>query len=274
MADHDDYCLDLVREFDKDRFLASLFAPRQYRAGLMALYAFDIEISRAADRLREPIAGEIRLQWWHDVVTGREHAAGSPVATALIQAMNVFHLPADDLVAALEGYRASLEADRPATIADIRSQAEATSGTVFQLASHLLNDGPLPAIGALARAAGRAFAITRSVAGQSAAARRNLAVPDATAKSARPGPDDAPSQASGAARELLSGAAADLAETREMLVQAPEKIWPAYLPLAVTRALLERISRRAHQPSEVVTLPHWRRQWIIWRAARNLPQAL
>lgn len=274
MADHDDYCFDLVREFDKDRFLASLFAPGRYRAGLMALYAFDVEISRAADRMREPFAGEIRLQWWHDVVTGREHAAGSPVATALIQAMDVFDLPADDLVVALDGHRSSVESDGPATIAEFRSRAEATAGAIFQFASHLLNDGPLPAIGPLARAAGRAFAIARAVAGQSAAARRTLAVPDVPAMSAGPGPGDAPSQASGVARELLSGAVADLAETRELLVQVPETIWPAYLPLAVTRALLVRIARRAYQPSEVVTLPHWRRQWIIWRAARNLPQAL
>ena len=37
----DRYCEDLVREADKDRFLASLFAPAERRPALLALYAFN-----------------------------------------------------------------------------------------------------------------------------------------------------------------------------------------------------------------------------------------
>lgn len=62
------HCRDLVRAEDKDRFLSSLFAPADKRADLMALYAFDIEVSRIRFLVSEPGLGEIRLQWWADSI--------------------------------------------------------------------------------------------------------------------------------------------------------------------------------------------------------------
>ena len=59
-----------MREADKDRFLATLFAPAKYRRALFALYAFNVEIARVRELAREPMPGEIRLQWWRDVFAG------------------------------------------------------------------------------------------------------------------------------------------------------------------------------------------------------------
>ena len=64
------HCEALVRAADRDRFLATLFAPRERRAALFALYAFNVEISRVREVVRYPVAGEIRLQWWSDVLAG------------------------------------------------------------------------------------------------------------------------------------------------------------------------------------------------------------
>jgi len=74
------YCEDQVRASDKDRFLATLFAPADKRGPLFALYAFNLEIAGVRDRVREPMAGEIRLQWWRDVLTGERvsEAAANP----------------------------------------------------------------------------------------------------------------------------------------------------------------------------------------------------
>ena len=41
-----DHCTALVREGDRDRYLATLFAPAEHRGALFALYAFNVEISR------------------------------------------------------------------------------------------------------------------------------------------------------------------------------------------------------------------------------------
>ena len=43
------HCEALVRAADRDRFLAALFAPRERRGALFALYAFNVEIARVRE---------------------------------------------------------------------------------------------------------------------------------------------------------------------------------------------------------------------------------
>src|SRR5580693_2470065 len=97
MQDAFAHCEALVRVADKDRFLAALFAPIEHRGALYALYAFNIEIARVREIIREPLAGEIRLQWWNDAIAG--NAAGdvqaNPVAAALLAAMARYRLPGE-----------------------------------------------------------------------------------------------------------------------------------------------------------------------------------
>ena len=76
MADDFDYCETLVREADKDRFVATLFAPAPRRRALHALYAFNVELARVRELAREPMPGEIRLQWWRDVLGGQRDRGG------------------------------------------------------------------------------------------------------------------------------------------------------------------------------------------------------
>ena len=53
----------LVREHDRDRYFATLFAPESARADLFALYAFNLELARVRDLVSDPLPGEVRLQW-------------------------------------------------------------------------------------------------------------------------------------------------------------------------------------------------------------------
>src|SRR3954470_9085740 len=95
MADAFDHCEALLREGDKDRFLASLFAPPKYRRALHALYAFNLEVARTRELAREPMPGEIRLQWWRDVLggVGRGEVDAHPVAAALRDVVVRYRLP-------------------------------------------------------------------------------------------------------------------------------------------------------------------------------------
>ena len=45
-------------------------------------------MTRVREAAREPLPGEIRLQWWTDVLSGerREEASANPVAAALLAA--------------------------------------------------------------------------------------------------------------------------------------------------------------------------------------------
>lgn len=70
-------CARIVQRGDPDRFLAAMAAPPAARRILFALYAFNIEVSRAPWITQEPMIAEMRLQWWRDAVG--EIARGVPV---------------------------------------------------------------------------------------------------------------------------------------------------------------------------------------------------
>jgi 15-cis-phytoene synthase len=95
MADAFDHCGELLREGDKDRFLATLFAPPKYRRALHALYAFNLEVARTRELAREPMPGEIRLQWWREVLSGigRGDVDAHPVAAAIRDVVVRYRLP-------------------------------------------------------------------------------------------------------------------------------------------------------------------------------------
>ena len=87
-----DHCLDLVREKQRNRYVALMFAPEAARAALSALYAFHGEIEAIRDVVKEPMAGELRLQWWRDAVGPDKPSLGSPVADALNATIQEFEL--------------------------------------------------------------------------------------------------------------------------------------------------------------------------------------
>lgn len=57
-------------EADRDRYLSVLYAPEDKRGALATLYAFNAEIARIRDLVHEPLPGEVRLQWWRDLING------------------------------------------------------------------------------------------------------------------------------------------------------------------------------------------------------------
>jgi phytoene synthase len=49
----------------------------------------------------------------------------------------------------------------------------------------------------------------------------------------------------------------------------PLAVTPALLPVALVGPTLTRMERNDHDPFEPVEIVPWRRQWLIWRAARQ-----
>ena len=96
-----DYCHDLVRAGDKDRYLTSLFTPDRLRPHLLALYAFNIEIARIRETVSEAALGEIRLHWWRDAIEGiyAGNSHGHPVIEALAPSIELAQLPSRPPVA-------------------------------------------------------------------------------------------------------------------------------------------------------------------------------
>jgi phytoene synthase len=274
MQDAFAYCAELVRQADRDRYVAALFAPAQHRGALQALYAFNVEIARVREAAREPLPGEIRLQWWTDVFNGerREEASANPVAAALLAAIERHRLATSAFVDFIGAHRFDLY-DEPMTgIADLETYAENTSSTLFALAAQILAGAGAGAEGA-AESAGIAEAITRLLQAFPVHTMRNqLYVPlelldrhevireEVFAGQSTPGLKDV-------LAELRRLARRHLAAVSERVAALPCEALPAFLPLALVRPSLDRLDRsEAFAPAELSAL---RRQWLIWRASRD-----
>jgi phytoene synthase len=79
------FCADLVRTHDFARYASTLFLPQVQRRALLSVYAFNVEISRVREQVSQPLPGEMRLQWWTDMVEGAGHGGveGNPVSTTI-----------------------------------------------------------------------------------------------------------------------------------------------------------------------------------------------
>jgi NADH dehydrogenase [ubiquinone] 1 alpha subcomplex assembly factor 6 len=137
------YCARLVRGNDRDRFLTALFAPADRRESLLALYAFNAEVARIREAVREPILGQVRLQWWHEALDSIY--AGSPpaheVAEALAGAVSAHRLTRALFDRILDAREFDLGSSPPDDLAALVSYAEATSGALNLLALEILDPG-------------------------------------------------------------------------------------------------------------------------------------
>lgn len=275
-ADANDHCENLVREADKDRFLATLFAPAEHRPALYALYAFNVEISRIRDVAREPMPGEIRLQWWREVVEGGrvEEAQAHPVASALRAATAHYHLPAQVLADFVEAHSFDLYDDPMPSLAHAEAYAVKTASALFGLAATVLQ-GQAFTDDTLARHAGIACAFAEQLRlFPHHAARRQLFVPLDVLQRHGVNPEDifAGQSSPGlkaALAEMRLHIRGHLASARELLATAPAAALPALLPLSLVRPSLQRMEARGYDPLAVTDVPQWRRQWALWRAARH-----
>jgi phytoene synthase len=267
----------LVHAGDKDRFLATLFAPQKYRRPLFALYAFNLEVARTRELAREAMPGEIRLQWWREVLggVGRGDADAHPVAAALRGVVVRFRLPPRVLAALIDARTFDLYDEPMASVADLERYAGQTSSMLIELAARILSDGRDPGIGALARHAGIAYAISGLLRALPIhAARGQLYLPadlmqryGAQAADALAG--NATTELRAVVAELRLRARQHLGQARELLDALPAAVAPALLPVALVRPALDRMERRGYRPFHPSAAPQWRRQWTLWRAARS-----
>jgi phytoene synthase len=270
-----DHCEALVRERDRDRerFLSALFAPASLRPHLFALYAFDLEIAHVPDAVREPMAGEIRLQWWREALGGErsEEAKAYPVAAALLETMWKFELPQDALAAVIDARQFDLIGAPMESIEALERYFDTTCGKPIALASLILASAWESA--EPARLAGRAIGYTRAL--RSLAhdvSRGRLLLPlDILAK-------HEVHTASVLGGESSDGLRAVLAELNEAArsnfdrlraIELPQGVLPAFLPAALCPAYLTKIARVTDPFRAPVQLSALRAQFMLWRAARR-----
>ena len=271
MQDAFAYCAELVRAADRDRFIAALFAPAAPRDALYALYAFNVEVARVRKVAREPMPGEIRLQWWSEVLRGERsgEAGANPVAAALLTTIGRHRLAASRLTDLIDARCFDLYDEPMVGIADLEAYAARTSSAVIGLAAQILDADAEAA----AKPAGMAYGMTALLrAFPLHAARQQLYVP--LEFLARYGVDrhdifagHSSAGLNAALAELRNLAGSHLVAAREPVMALPPETLPAFLPVALVRPSLDRLERCDAFASAELSV--WRRQWLIWRAARN-----
>jgi len=275
MPDAFAHCEALVRAVDRDRFLSALFAPAAYRPALFALYAFNIEIARVRETVRDPVVGEIRLQWWSDALVGaaRGDAEANPVVSALSATVDRFGLPTDMLQAVIAARRFDLYDDPMATLGELADYADGASGGLIRLAAQILADGEAIDVAEIGHHAGMAHAISGLLAALPAhAARGQIYIPQDILQRHGTGSADVSGRVAtpalvAALADLRGIAREHLAKGAELLDRVPAGSLPALLPVALVPAMLARSARA--DPFQPGALSPWRRQWLIWRASRR-----
>jgi 15-cis-phytoene synthase len=271
------HCAALVREADKDRYLANLLIPEPARTHAFALHAFNAEIAAVRDRAREPLAGEIRLQWWRDALSGK--AAGdaerNPVAAALIDTVERRRLPRAPLIALVDAHRFDVYDEGMPSIAALEEYLRTTSSTLFDLVARLLDD---PSSAAASEAAGIAHGLTGLLrAFPIHAVRGQIYLPaDLLEQTGTQPADVLTGTDTSALRAALSTmrdwASSRLSEAEHLLAAVSAAARPGYLPLALVPGYLSLMESPDFAPFRTpVELPQWRRQWTLWRAARREP---
>ena len=270
-------CEALLRRDDPDRWLASLFIAAEKRRHVHALYAFSLEIARVRERASEPMLGEIRFQWWREAIAGARdtEAAAHPVAAALIDTIARFELPRDVLFALIDARLFDLYEEPMPSIAMLEAYAKATASGLFRLALSIVAPDSGASLAAAANPAGIAYALTglmralpwHRLAGQIYLPAESLlecGVDPADISAGRVSP-----QLLALLADLRRLARDHLRKFDALAAAARGKGDAVFLPLHLSKAYLRQMDRPNYDPFHSrIELPQWRRQWILWRAAR------
>lgn len=273
-ADHFDICLQALRDSDRDRYLACLLAPADKRGPLAALYAFNAELARIRDVIQQPLAGEIRLQWWRDLLSGKPtgEVNANPVAAALLATMAQYRLPRDVLINMTEARIFDLYDDPMPDRNALEGYAGETASALIQLAGLVLDAPQAMQQAELAGHAGVAQAIAGSLLLLPVHRRRGqvylpLAILSATGLD-RDGFLAEPVGAQHhAAVEAFAGLGLEHLAKAKRAGGIPAALLPAFLPVALAEPVLQQAARA---PGRAFTgnlqSPQWRRQLRMMRS--------
>ncbi|BBF92715.1 phytoene/squalene synthase family protein [Blastochloris tepida] len=272
------YCESLVREADKDRYLATLFAPADARPHLFALYAFNAEVARVREIVSDPLPGEMRLQWWRDALSGNGpgDVAAHPVAAALMATIRQCRLPVEPFLDLIEARVFDLYDDPMPTLADLEGYTGETSSALMQLAALTLAGGREQDTAEIAGHGGVAYALTGLLRSFPLhASRGQMFLPAELLDRHRVNRADVfagryTPALKVALAEMRGHAHRHLAAVSRAVGSIPGEVMAAFLPVALVRSYLARMECAGYDPfTTPVQVPQWRRQWTLWRAARQ-----
>ncbi len=273
-TDHYQHCLQFLRQSDFDRYLAVLYAPEDKRPALAALYAFNAEIARIRDVVHDALPGEVRLQWWRDLINGTEHGAvtGNPVAALLLQAIQEYQLPRSVFDAYCEARIFDLYNDAMPSRNDLEGYCGETACAILQMAAMILDADAAKSSAELSGHAGVAQAVSGLLRllplhrrrGQVYVPEDMLQAVGVNAEQFIKGDDK---QAMQRVVSVLTALAREHYAAFEKQPM-PASLKAAYLPVRLVPVVLKRAENKAEQVAEQgIDLSQFRRQWIYLKSS-------
>jgi phytoene synthase len=271
-----EFCADLVRSHDFARYASTLFIPAVQRRALLAIYAFNVEISRVRDQVSQPLPGEIRLRWWTDMLAGTGHGGveGNPVAAELLLAIRNWRLPVERLSRLIDEHQFDLYNDPMPTMAALEGYVDDTSSALFSLGAGIAGLQS-DEIEHLARHAGLAQGMAQVMTALPLdASRRQLFVPLQLLESHGSGMEEVfagkeTPKLRAALDQLIGEARGHLKTGLALLESVPPEVRPIFLPLSLVARDLERMSRADSDPFVPRVTPRIRTLWTLWRASKS-----
>lgn len=273
------FCSDLARAQDFRTYAASLFISPAARRAWIALAAFNAEVAHVRDHVSQPLPGEIRLQWWRDVLTGegqgsRGEAEANPVAAELLRAIALHDLPIEALVRLIDAHVFDVYDDPMPDMAALEAHCRDTAAALYTLRAKVLGVTS-PDVARIAEHAGIAEGLTDvMLALPRHAARRQLYLPgdlmnlhgviaeEFFLRQAGPPLKDA-------LAHLRREADKQMKQALLMLESAPSAARPSFLPLAVIGKILSRLE--TSDPFAPPLLSRLGILWTTWRASGAEP---
>lgn len=276
------HCESLVRAGDKDRWQATLFAPVAFRPGLNAIYAFNQELARVRATIHEPMPGEIRFQWWRDLLTGqaRGDVNAHPVASALLQTIDQYRLPRQAFLNMIDARTFDLYDDPMPSILDLEGYCGETAGALMRLAAMILANGEEPGAAEATGHASVAYAVTGLLRALPWHARRGqVYIPAEVLDRYGVTRDDIVQGRGGpgllsALADIRALARLHISKMAALTGTIVPRIAPAFLPVALARGYLAQMEKRGYDPlRSIIELPPLTRMWTLWQAARRAKHA-
>ena len=279
MNKHFKYCAKYVRQYDKSRYLSGSLANKEHRLQLFSLYAFDIEISLIRSKINDAFPGEVRIQWWRDVITEMQHekVENHPIANALITTINEYQLPIDPICNLLEARTFDVYNDPMPTLHDLDGYLGETSSVLFQLAANILTNNTTLNLSDACGHAGVAYALTnilRSIPLHSR--RRQLYLPMELIKKHNVNESDIFNftTSNGLTEmliELRQHIRHHLMQFNKFLPQIPLTAFPTFLPLCLVEPYLARMESSQYDPFKTkIELSLYQRMKLIWSTAKTV----
>ncbi len=277
------FCQDQLRKFDPLHHFMALASLEIHRPALMVLHCFLDEIERIPLQVSEPTMGEIRLQWWLDVIArentdleGRDGLENiGPVASCLKLIQRNYNLSPDHLIQIIEARKFDLYNDPMPDWDTFETYAGETQALPLLLAAQILNDGIVPEISDLCGNAAMAICLTKQLTNFARNAnRQKLYLPFGEFSEAQV--NEAQIWVLESEEDIISVLKPIANKSHDHHVQAQQEfnslkekgqahLGSAFLELALVSARLKQWKKKPLAPKNI---PLWKQYWSIWRYGR------